>query len=141
MAGRHTLVASVLSAIPIYIMQPISIPAGACGRIDKLIRDFLWGSTNGKKRIHLLNWEIVTQSKKQGSLGIKSTWKMNIAFMAKLRWRLLLEESLWAKVILNKYTKGKVDLIRFSKRQYSLNAWRGICSTADLLKSGVRIEV
>ena len=37
---------------------------------------------------------------------------MNIAFMAKLGWRLLLEETLW---------KGKVDLTRFSKRQCSSN--------------------
>ena len=47
---------------------------------------FLWGSSNEGKKVHLLNWDSVT-----GGLGIKRMRNVNLAFMAKLGWRLLSE--------------------------------------------------
>lgn len=44
-AGRTTLVKAITSAISNHLMQTLEIPRKVCDQIDKLNRNFLWGST------------------------------------------------------------------------------------------------
>ena len=65
---------------------------------------------------------------------------MNLALMAKLGWRLILEgDSLWARILISKYVRGEIYLDKITKKHGSSNAWRGISSATDLLKRGARI--
>ena len=55
-AGRAMLVKSVMSAmsaIPSHVMQGAVLPVHVCEKLDKINRDFLWGSTN-ERRMMLL---------------------------------------------------------------------------------------
>ena len=75
-----------------------------CEKIDKINRDFLWGSTTEKKKLHLVGWNKIIKPKEEGRLGIPAARTRNTALHAKLNWRLYQEkDSLWAKVVLNKY--------------------------------------
>lgn len=56
--------------------------------MDKVKRDFLWGSTSDKKRMHLVGWSKILKSKEEGGLGIQATRAKNVALLAKLKWRL-----------------------------------------------------
>ncbi|KAL8137966.1 hypothetical protein V2J09_003967 [Rumex salicifolius] len=49
MAARVTLAKSALNTIPSYTMNTIVLPKGSCHRIDKMCRDFIWGSFEGRK--------------------------------------------------------------------------------------------
>ncbi|WCJ44055.1 RNA binding RNA-directed DNA polymerase [Euphorbia peplus] len=51
LAGRVTLAKAVLSAIPYYSMQNSSLPVQVCSKIDELVRSFIWGSSNVKRKI------------------------------------------------------------------------------------------
>lgn len=64
-----TLVQSVSSTIPSYYMQTMLLPASVCER--RINRNFLWGDTPEKKKIHLVNRDKVCKSKDCGGLGIK----------------------------------------------------------------------
>ena len=65
--------------------------------VDKLNRDFLWGSTENKKKIHMVNWKKVTKPKKDEGLGLQAAKEKNTPLLAKLNWRIHHEkESLWA---------------------------------------------
>ena len=67
---------------------------------------------------------------------------MNLALMAKLGWRLILEgDSLWARILAIKYVRGEINLGKITKKHGSSNVWRGISSAIDLLKRGARIIV
>lgn len=55
-AGRKVLVQSVMATIPVYAMQTQKLPEHICTEIDRISRDFLWGSSNDKKKPHLLKW-------------------------------------------------------------------------------------
>ena len=57
-----------------------------CNNIDKKMRNFIWGSSQDEKKVHFARWEIVTKTKENGGLGIQN---INIAFMAKLGWKLI----------------------------------------------------
>ena len=54
LAGRITLAKSVLLAIPSYAMQTTKLPSGLCNRIEKLIRNFIWGSSNEERKVNLV---------------------------------------------------------------------------------------
>ncbi|KAA3487080.1 reverse transcriptase [Gossypium australe] len=58
---RAILAQSVLLSIPNYFMQTMMIPKGICEEIESLVRQFIWGSSNGKRKLALVNWESVCQ--------------------------------------------------------------------------------
>ena len=47
--------------------------------------NFLWGSTEKKKKMHMVGWDKICRPKKDGGLGLSSAIKpRNIALLAKL---------------------------------------------------------
>lgn len=54
LAGRTTLIKSTLCSIPIHIMQIFKLPESILQQLDKLSRNFLWGSSDHKREIHLV---------------------------------------------------------------------------------------
>ena len=87
--GRVVLIQSVTSSIPAYYMQNTMLPSKVCSDLDKLNRDFLWGSSRDSKKMHLVGWDKVCRPKCDGGLGLQSTKFRNIATLAKLNWRLI----------------------------------------------------
>ena len=81
--GRLTLLRSTLSNLPIYIMSLFRMPKGVKARLEKIQRDFLWGGGILKRKIHLINWNIVCSSKGKGGLGIRSLSTLNRAILSK----------------------------------------------------------
>lgn len=141
LAGRVTLIKSVTSVIPTYVMQTRRIPSAVCEPLDKINRDFLWGSSEECRRTHLVNLEKVTLSEKEGGLGIRRSGPMNQALLCKAAWRIQKEkERIWAKMFHAKYFRNSTN--------YSINhsancssTWRGICHCARLLRQGSQWRV
>lgn len=79
MAGRITLINSVISTIPVHIMQCTLLPKGTCDAIDRLYRSFLWGSNGEKCKIHLVNWDSVSLPEELGGLGLARMGGRNMA--------------------------------------------------------------
>ncbi|KAH1040733.1 hypothetical protein J1N35_042476 [Gossypium stocksii] len=52
-AGRITLAQSVLLSIPNYFMQSMLIPKGVCAKVERLVRQFVWGCDNGHPKMLL----------------------------------------------------------------------------------------
>ncbi|GLT51745.1 hypothetical protein SLA2020_251340 [Shorea laevis] len=52
LAGRRILIQSVTSAIPIYTMQSALLPSATCLAIDRINRNFLWGSDSSPHKLH-----------------------------------------------------------------------------------------
>ena len=68
--GRLTLIRSILSNLPIYIMSLFHLPKGVKSRLEKIQRDFLWGGGNLERKIHVVSWDVVCLRKEKGGLGI-----------------------------------------------------------------------
>ncbi|GKV52575.1 hypothetical protein SLEP1_g59152 [Rubroshorea leprosula] len=141
LAGRKTLIQSVTSAIPCYTMQTVLLPKSTCEAIDKLNRQFLWGSDTESRKPHLVNWESVCMSKEEGGLGLRSAWSNNRALVSKLGWKMITnDESLWCKALRAKYLKNK-SLFNVQPPPSSSATWRSILSCRDVLKMGLRWRV
>ena len=63
LAGRITLAQLVLNSIPLYSMQSTMLHIALCNNLDKKVRQIIWGSLQSYQKIHLVNWEMVTQQR------------------------------------------------------------------------------
>ncbi|CAL5369282.1 unnamed protein product [Camellia sinensis] len=103
-AGRLTLVKSVMDSLPGYYISIFKLPKGIAKEIDKLKAAFLWGSSELRRKIHMVKWTDVTLSKDKGGLGIRKAKESNDCLLLKWWWRYGVEdESLWKRVIVSKY--------------------------------------
>ena len=83
-AGKLILVKAAASPIADYYMQCHALPIKVCNAVDKLIRNFLWGSSDEKRKIHLVNWHTITLPKDWGGLGLYQMRYRKQALLAKL---------------------------------------------------------
>lgn len=82
--GRTTLARVSLNNIPNHIIQYITLPNMILRKIDRIHRNFIWGTTEVKKKMHLLSWKVVTRPKELGGLGIQRAPDKNKALHAAL---------------------------------------------------------
>lgn len=106
--GRLILIKSVLANLPIYLLSSRLIPSIVVHEIEKLIRQFLWGSTDGVKKFHFVVWEILSLPFEWDGLGLRNLRIRNNALLCKWFWQLwekryewmcLKENMVWNRVV------------------------------------------
>ena len=136
LAGRCTLINLVLAGIPSYVMQTVWLPQATCDALNKLNRNFLWGSTVDKRKVHQVRWEQVTKNKKHGGLGIRDTRKANMAHLAKLGSKIACGSgSIWAQVLRKKYLKNE-GMFEHTVRPGHSPIWKGIRRSFNRIENG-----
>ena len=89
-------------------MQCEALPIKVCDTLDKIIRDFLLGSNEEKRKLHMVKWSIVTLPKDLEGLGLHSMKERNLDILAKLCWRLNNDQGApWEKLLAEKYLTPK----------------------------------
>ena len=112
------IIQALLERIPAYVMQCAHLPGEVLDGLDKVNRNFLWGTSKAAIKIHWVRWHKVTKPKDEGGLGLKTAKGRNVA---KLNWRLCTEKDApWAQVLRSKFYT--------SRRGNSINANRLPCS-------------
>lgn len=101
--GRVTLINSVLNSLPTHVMQCTMLPQKVCLTLDRINRDFLWGSSENQRTFHAINWDVVTRPREQGGLGICKTEGRNLALLGSFAWRAKREDRPWAQILRAKY--------------------------------------
>jgi len=92
-------------------MQMIKLPRTITKKIDQIQRNFIWGSTSEKRKLHMVKWKVVTSKKNEEGLGVQRSETKNLALLSKLAWRAFQQPNLpWASVLLRKYSSNmKLD--------------------------------
>lgn len=110
------------------------MPISVCDDLDKISRNFVWGGSEGQRKVHMISWNNVCKSKEAGGLGLRSSRKNNHAFMMKAGWNVCSNrDSLLVQVIIYKYGCGDGPIPKILHRGDASNFWRGICrSWADV---------
>lgn len=136
LAGRCTLIQSVLAGVPSYVMQMVWLLQATCDALNKLNRNFLWGSTIDKRRLHLINWKKVTQPKIKGGLGFRETRQANVVLLAKFGSRLACGgKYIWAQVLRNKYIKDQ-PFLKYETKPTNSSTWKGLIRSLNKVKHG-----
>jgi hypothetical protein len=103
-AGKEMLIKAIAQAIPAYIMGVFKLPMSVCDDLSRMVRNYWWGSSEGKRKTHWMAWDQITKSKACGGLGFRDFRKFNQALLARQAWRLLSNpDSLCARVLKAKY--------------------------------------
>lgn len=68
MVGRTVLAKNIISSMPNHIMQYIKLPCRINEIINKIQREFIWGTTSRKEK-NTFSVEIPCLSKKEGWFG------------------------------------------------------------------------
>ncbi|KHN13746.1 Putative ribonuclease H protein, partial [Glycine soja] len=79
MGGRITLINSVLTALPIYMLSFFRVPKKVVQKLVSIQRNFLWGGGSEVAKIAWINWDTICLPKNKGGLGIKDLSKFNEA--------------------------------------------------------------
>ena len=136
-AGRFVLTQATLSTIPNYSMQCAALPSKITQSINRLSRNFIWGTTDDKKKLHLVSWKKITKPKKDGGIGLQSAKEKNLALLAKLNWRFHQEkDSPWVRVLAHKYTR-RCRQSSFKLRSCS-TTWMALKKGESIFKKGIK---
>ena len=87
LVGRNVLIQASLAAVPSYVMQCNLLPGRILDGLDRVNRNFLWGSSEAAKKIHWVGWDKMIKSKEEGGLGLQLAKGKNITLLSKLNWR------------------------------------------------------
>ncbi|KAJ0475516.1 putative RNA-directed DNA polymerase [Helianthus annuus] len=129
--GRITLVSSVLNALPTYYFSLFKAPLGVIKKLEKLRREFLWGSNPEKEKMKWVTWRNMMTPKDFGGMGFGSLRVMNLALLAKWWWRFKVErDSLWKKVVWEIHKNSRTW--SFIPVKLSITSpWKQICKISD----------
>ena len=108
-------------------MQSAHLPERILSGIDRVNRNFLWGSLDAGRKIHWVGWQKVTKPKEEGGLGFQTVKGRNTALLAKLNWRFHSEQdALWTHVLRRKHCSlRRINSPNPNKLPCS-QVWRGI---------------
>ncbi|CAN1186888.1 Putative ribonuclease H protein At1g65750 [Linum perenne] len=114
------------------------MPLFLCEKIDRIIRNSIWGSEWGTWKIHNVNWETVCKPKNHGGLRLRTARDLNKAFLMKLVWNLISRPGeLWVKVIISKYITLVDNGYMISRTKGFSSIWRGIMKVWNDTQNGI----
>jgi hypothetical protein len=135
--GKEILIKAVAQAIPTYSMSCFKLPRGLCEAINSLLRDFWWGSRDGKRKTCWVSWEEMTTPKYAGGMGFRDIELFNLALLARQAWRILQNpEALSARVLKAVYYP-QCDFLDAELGPHPSQIWRAIVEGKDVLKRGL----
>lgn len=137
LAGKEIMIKVIAQAIPTYIMGVFKLPMSVCDDLNRMVRNFWWGSAEGKRKTHWLAWPKILAHKTKGGLGFRDFRVFNQALLARQAWRLLIKpNSLCAQVLKARYyPDGRLEDTVFSGNASS--TWQAIQYGLELLKKGI----
>ena len=113
-------------------MQGCLLPTRILNNLDKVSRNFVWGSTEDHKKLHMVGWGKVTKPKHRGALGIQEARGRNLSLAAKLCWHMENSKSGgWADVLRKKYLTGHAR-----KPKAHTRAWNAVRSGSSICEKG-----
>ncbi|KAM2745333.1 hypothetical protein PS2_021080 [Malus domestica] len=140
-AGKEVLVKAVAMALPNFAMSCFKLPIGVYRDVEKAVRSYWWRGNDQRRGCHWISWDRLMKQKLAGGLGFKDIQCFNLAFLAKIGWRLIQNPiSLLATVLRDKYFPGKGFKDAGRGRNTSWG-WKGIYEGRMVLQHGVRWRV
>src|ERR1044072_7134847 len=111
-------------------MQTAILPKEICAKLEKVQRDFIWGSLDRSRAAHPIAWSNFCVPKKVVGLVLRRMHDFNRSLVMKLGWVLVANpDSLWARVVRDKYGCGSRKIPKVQKRGVESHVWRAIQNT------------
>lgn len=140
-AGKEILIKAVAQSIPTYAMSCFKLPNSFCAEVERIIRNFWWGTSNSDRGIPWKAWKSLCRPKGEGGLGFRDLSLFNSALLAKQLWHLHTHpHSLLARSLKAKYFPSS-SIWETSVGFNPSYAWRSMWSSRSLLEMGTRWRI
>ncbi|EOY32335.1 Uncharacterized protein TCM_040145 [Theobroma cacao] len=138
--GRITLLRSVFSSLPIYLLQVFKPPTCVIERIDRLFNSFLWEGSTGTRKIHWASWHKITLPSNEGGLDIRGLGDVMQAFSMKLWWRFLTCNSIWTHFIWSKYCASQIPR-NVKSKLWDSQTWKWMLASCSVIEQFTRCRI
>jgi hypothetical protein len=142
LGGRLILVKSVLESLVVYLMTLERIPKKIISQLRRLSFKFLWNDLAGKRRFQLCSWQTLSRPKRSGGWGLKNLAIFNTTLLANSFWRAVTLDSIWHRVIMDKYIGAQPLHLWLRKTQLLQKRaspfWRGLVSSSPVILHWLR---
>jgi hypothetical protein len=135
--GKEVLIKSVAQAIPVYSMACFRLPRGLCEHINSLIRQFWWGSKEGKRKPCWVSWDVMTLPKHLGGLGFRDLELFNLCLLARQSWRMIQDPNSLSARILKSIYFPDTTLLEANLGSHPSQIWRAILDGREIMKQGL----
>lgn len=110
-ASRLQIINAILFYIHNFWGTVFIIPQSILKEVDMICKEYLWSSSEEKKKLPLVAWENICYPKKLRGLNVKGIINWNIASVGKLLWQLIkYKEALWVKWVNGVYMKAEANI-------------------------------
>ena len=142
MAGRLTLISSVISGITGFWMSAFLLPKSVLQKINGLCSSFLWHGTIGISTGAKVAWEDLAMPHAEGGLGLRNLKSANETCILKLIWMIFFRGgSLWVAWMRSKYISS-TSFWALSDKNYEYSwMFRKILSLRHKALSFISVEV
>jgi ribonuclease HI len=118
------------------------IPNKIISQLRRLSFNFLWNDLAGKRRFHLCSWQTLSRPKRSGGWGLKNLAIFNTTLLANSFWRAVTLDSIWHRVIMDKYIGSQPLHLWLRKTQLLQKRaspfWRGLVSSSPVILHWLR---
>ncbi|XP_039015498.1 uncharacterized mitochondrial protein AtMg00310-like [Hibiscus syriacus] len=121
----------------VYFMQTSRLPSGVCSEIDKIVHQFIWGSTTTTRKTPLVNWDVLCQPIDRVGLDVDRSYNHNTAFLWKYGYALVvMPNAMWIQMLRQKYRMTDLCPESIARSCYS-PMWRDLSNTWDLFRMNI----
>jgi hypothetical protein len=135
--GKEVLIKSVAQAIPTFSMSYFKLPRGVCLTINLMIRQFWWGSKDGKRKPSWVSWETMCSPKFSGGMGFRDIEWFNLAMLARQAWRVLQNPDALSSRLLKAVYLPDGEFLEAQLGSSSSHVWRAWIEGRDVMKQGL----
>ncbi|XP_020687616.2 uncharacterized protein LOC110103303 [Dendrobium catenatum] len=136
LAGRVTMVNSVLLPLSVYAVSHMLVPRGVLDEVEKICRGFLWNKDHNKRSLHYASWEALTKPWRLGGFGFHASGRWTGPLRARIAWNFFNKPlSLLNRCLRHKYGDWPWS---WGQRHEDSAAWRVICCGANSLANCIR---
>ena len=136
-AGKEVLIKAIAQAIPVFSMSCFPLPRGLCDSITSIIRQFWWGSKQGKRKPSWVAWDMMTRPNLLGGLGFCDFEIFNLALLARQAWRLMTDETSISAKVLKAVYFPQCSLLEAELGSHPSQIWRAVLDGRDIVAQGV----
>ncbi|XP_026428821.1 uncharacterized protein LOC113324745 [Papaver somniferum] len=142
-AGRLTLLKSYLASFPLYYLSLIRLPAAVEQKLTRIMRSFLWDSSEDKRKMCWVSWKKICTPLNKGGLGVKNLKLTNFALLSKWVWRYTNEKNVpWRRIVQEKFkAKKKIFFPVDDNLPQGKEYWKNILKPSSLVKRKCEIQV
>jgi hypothetical protein len=103
--------------------------------MEKPIRSFLWASTHGKIRYHMVSWKLICTPNIKGGLGIKKIHRFNVSLMCKWWWKLEHDSGPWQDFMWWKFLVSSC-IYSVKRKPHNSALWSDMLKVRDIYLTG-----